>query len=183
MISNRHLLAALALIGVTALAVLTGCSDTRSITALPAIIDSGDYTQPLPAFEDDDFDRGASRRSEKMIKPDKGGKVKLNWFTVVIPPGALDEKTRISITRDDPKSATVELEPDGIEFNCEVILQINLKRCRRFMKRNRLEATDLKIALFVENSGDWVALETFHDEDKDIVWAVTNHFSRYALAD
>ncbi len=212
---SRHTVIFQALMLTLAFVLLSGCSSDAD--RISAITDTGDFTAPLLSLEDSG-DRGKPSNElpadGKWITPELGGLVKADFFSVIIPPGALSEDTYISVTRDDPYYATVELGPHGIQFNTEVYLRIDLKKFHRYMKKTGTDATDLSVAHFNELLGGWVALETFYaggefnlgaimgsegnadavtlpdqvnDEAlngrEDFIWAVTTHFSRYALAD
>jgi hypothetical protein len=157
MISNRHSLAALLVTGVVALAVITGCGNSNRIIT---ITDAGDFTNPL--LLEEDFDRLGPRTHGQWISPDEGGRIKVDFFSLVIPRGALKEETYITVTRSDPKRATVELGPDSLQFECEVYLQVDLTRFHDFMRSQGIKPTDLNIARFSEEIGGWVALETFY---------------------
>lgn len=207
MISTRQLFLATLLLLAVVLAVGTGCG-TATHPAEP--ISADDALAPLPLATALDRDGAFSEvmTASAWITPYRGGTVTLDFFTIVVPPFAVHANTLITIERDDPRLATVELGPDGMHFDRPVTLRIDLDRFAQYMADQDLVASDLTIAVYDEDLCRWVALETFvgdrddvafvnpfttpspvpmgaldDDDGGEVVWALTPHFSRYALSD
>ena len=122
----------------------------------------------------------------------EGGVLHLEFCTLVIPEGALDGATVISVTRDDPDYATVEFGPDGQQFLRPVEMLFSIEIFEGYMAENGLAPEDLGAALFAEDMGAWVPLDARvkvigMDHGSILpgtyISATTTHFSRYALID
>ncbi len=207
---RRHVAALSLLLAFTVVIGFVGCGREGSI-----LEPTRDELTPLPLPASTLSGQGCPGMNEvsKVISAEMGGEVTLEFCTVVIPPGALDVDTEISIKLDDPAYAIVDLGPDGTQFNVPVQIKYDLDLFFGYLKENGLEPTDLVVALYDEETGTWAPLESYveyefvedgggypggmggWDEDEDwgerdedfeyktFLVGETEHFSRYALAD
>ncbi len=136
---------------------------------------------------------GATVVSEEIGQ--NGGVLQLDFCTLIIPEGALNGATEISITRDDPAYATVEFSPDGQRFDAPVEMLFEIEIFEQFMADEGLAPDDLVVGLYDSEMGRWIPLETqvkvvgdesYGDdvtlEPGTYISAMSPHFSRYALS-
>jgi len=116
----------------------------------------------------------------KWIEADKGGKIEIKGLLKLkIPKNALSEDTAITVTFPNTKEYLWEFEPDGIQFNKKVKLEISLKD-----KRLGDDTYDLEnIEIYWIDPEVWVPLGAKYVAKKDKIKAELYHFSRYALSD
>lgn len=118
-----------------------------------------------------------SARTESEDIGPWGGVLELGPHRLIVPPGALLKKTRITgrISADSVNS--VQLFPEGLQFLVPVRLQLSYRNC---------ENLELKNMRVVYTSDDLLrVLELIPSEDRKGMRTVVgfiSHFSRYAVA-
>jgi hypothetical protein len=115
---------------------------------------------------------------EERILRHKGGVVDNGLMSVVIPAGALEEHTYISIARDS-LYALADFGPPGTQFSKQVTLRFGID----YLEMNSLSPQKLRIYWWNGQSEMWEALESEFDPQTREVVAQIEHFSRYALSD
>ena len=116
---------------------------------------------------------------EKVIKAKDGGTLTLNRHTIVIPPGALERDTRISISEPMPGYVLGDFGPDGIHFNKPVELSMTYQ----FIDLGGIQEDCLTIYWFNPETGTWFDLLAHVDKETQTVTLEVDHYSRYALSD
>lgn len=141
---------------------------------------------PLPPITQQELlSSSASGSTQVLVNAATGGSVKLGFCEVVIPPGALEQSTVISVAYADPYYAIFEMGPDGTQFAVPVTIRFDITAYKDYLETNNIDPNDLVIALRNEIEGVWVPLDTFVEDEHGHTWVETFtwHFSRYALAD
>ncbi len=124
--------------------------------------------------------------TETWVSPRWGGQMTLDFFTLDVPSRAVSKYTLLDGALDDEALATVELGPDGQQFNKPVQLSFALAPFEDYLDENDIAVEDLVVALYDEDGGEWNALASTLVYEGGVAVAVTaetTHFSRYALSD
>ncbi len=106
-----------------------------------------------------------------------GGVLRIGPHTLLVPPGALLQRTRITgrIFADSVNS--IQFFPEGLRFLAPAVLQLSYENCRKL---------DLATMKVVYTSDDLLRLlELVPSEDRKLrktVVGLIGHFSRYAVA-
>ena len=112
---------------------------------------------------------------EKIIGPD-GGKVNVQGDKLIVPAGALDVETPISMamTSDDVSRVDYEFGPHGTVFNVPVELRLSWSTLRD------MTSADLTLYYYEESSGTWVEETTaIWDDNGKKASLFIDHFSKY----
>lgn len=179
--SLRLALVILSLVGV----LLWGCGK-ESIIVNPDLEKKEPTPLPIPPLVQSELlSCSGSNYTEILIRAGTGGKVKLGFCEVIIPPGALLHDTVISIAYADPYYAIFDMGPDGTLFAAPVTIRFDIEAFGDYLDDNDINVDDLVVALRSEIDGLWLPLDTFVEQQDDHTWVgtFTWHFSRYALAD
>ena len=121
--------------------------------------------KPLPA-----------RTESKEIGP-KGGELKIGPHTLVVAPGALPHKTRITGTISADTVNSVRFSPEGLQFTHQVHLYLSYENCKK------IDLKDMKVVYTTDDLS--TILEMIPSKDKkykNTVVGLIDHFSRYAIA-
>ena len=116
---------------------------------------------------------------EKMIKARKGGKLKLNMYSMKIPKNSLSDDTEISMCESWPGIVAVDLGPEGLVFNNPVEFKISYKG----LDLGDMNEEDLTIYFVDHETNTWIDTNAEVDTKKKTVTTWMDHFSRYALSD
>ncbi len=168
-----------------AVVLLWGCAKETTISG-PDVEKKEPTPLPLPPLTQSELlSSCGSGSAQALITAATGGKVRLGFCEVVIPPGALLNDTVISIEYDDPYYAIFEMGPDGTQFVVPVTIRFDITAYEDYLRANNIHPEDLVIALRDEIQAIWVPLDTFLEDAEGHTWVETFtwHFSRYALAD
>ena len=164
---------AAALIGLVVMGfVVSGCGDFDN----PSSATNG--VENIRLFRDNRAILGPTY-VEKVISAVDGGTLTLDRFTIVIPPGALECDTRISIARPMPGYVMGDFGPDGIHFNKPVELSMTYQ----FLDLHGISENRLTIYWFNPETLTWFDLLAHVDKETQTVTLVVDHYSRYALSD
>ncbi len=106
-----------------------------------------------------------------------GGELRIGPHTLIVPPGALLQRTRITgrITSDTVNS--VQFSPEGLRFVVPAILQLSYANCKR--------SNPLPMKVVYTSDDLLRLLELIPSQDrklKQTVVGLISHFSRYAIA-
>jgi len=115
---------------------------------------------------------------EIRINSNKGGEVDNRLMRVVIPPGALEHHTTISILRD-PDYAIADFGPDGTQFLKKIELRFRVEH----LTLNAMLPHTLCIHWWDKDAEEWKKLDSWFDFNTQEVVTEIDHFSRYALSD
>lgn len=117
----------------------------------------------------------------KIINPKKGGTVggkKTNKNRAIIPPGALNEKTEISVSV--PKKSEYIFAEFGPSYNFNILVTIEISYAKADLKN----VNEDKLSIwFVDKNGYWAKVISRVDKKRKVIIALVDHFSRYALSD
>ena len=164
---------AVVLIGVVAIGfVVSGCGKL----ALPSSPRTGVESIRFLRYQDNTLGPDCI---EKMIKADKGRKLKLNMYSMKIPNDALSNDTEISMCEPWPGIVVIDLGPEGLVFNKAVEFKISYKR----LDLGDVNEEDLTIYFVDYKTNTWIDTYAKVDTKKKTVTAQIDHFSRYALSD
>ncbi|MGQ9603108.1 MAG: hypothetical protein ACUVUU_02755 [bacterium] len=184
MATRRSLRLALVILSVIGV-LLLGCGKESTIVS-PDLEKKEPTPLPLPPLVQSELlSSSGSNYTQVLIIAATGGKVKLGFCEVIIPPGALLNDTVISIAYADPYYAIFDMGPDGTQFAAPVTIRFDIEAFEDYLDDNDIDVDDLIIALRSEIDGMWLPLDTFVEEQDHHTWVETFtwHFSRYALAD
>ncbi len=121
----------------------------------------------------------SSNRAETVVGPANGGELVLARHAVTIPPGALEDSTRITISVPNPRFVMADFGPDGLVFKKPVQVSISY----RDLDLGNVEERNLTICLYDPKSNRWVDKHGKLDTVEKTVAVWADHFSRYALSD
>ena len=152
--------------------VVSGCGDFDN----PSSATNG--VENIRLFRDNSAILGPTY-AEKVIKAKDGGTLTLNRHTIVIPPGALERDTRISIAQPMPGYVLGDFGPDGIHFNKPVELSMTYQ----FLDLRGIAEDRLTIYWLNPETGTWFDLLAHVDRETQTVTLEVDHYSRYALSD
>lgn len=124
--------------------------------------------------------------STKNIYPSLGGEIHVKSesgtydYYLYVPPGALAENTKITVTVVSENEAMVDLEPDGLQFLIPATLRMEIK------PELKKEGIRGKTGIYWYNpdSGQWEYQDGtayMNEEGKIVAETALHHFSRYAL--
>lgn len=112
--------------------------------------------------------------ARKTIGPE-GGKIDVGSHTLVIPRGALGQKTTITAEQITGRTNSLRFSPEGLRFEKPAALTMSYKNCLVVLLPKHIVYTDEKLNI----------LEVLRSLDlfqKKTVSAPIDHFSRYAVA-
>jgi hypothetical protein len=163
-------------------AALAACDDTHSssgATAPNSDLSQGSQRSEAPQSPNGSAyglvacHRGGQQQGTAVIGPD-GGTLRVGNSAVVVPPGALAERTRMTAKVLDTLAA-IELEPHGLSFALPVDLTIDTRQCA-------VREDQHPVLLYLDDHGE--VLETIDGrlgDDAENFVARIIHFSVYAV--
>lgn len=116
--------------------------------------------------------------------------------SIVIPPGALNESTTITITRLDPSDDSVpgsdgsvfglpvavyKFGPEGLVFNKPVTIQLHYPDADNDGKVDGTEIQEANLEIKLWDGVEWISMGGTVDTDLNVVSAQMMHFSIYAV--
>ena len=105
----------------------------------------------------------------------RGGTIQVGKHTLVIPRGALKQKTTITAEQIPGRTNSIRFSPEGLRFEKPADLTMSYKNCLVVLLKKHIVYTDEKLKI----------LEVLRSIDllgKRTVTAPIDHFSRYAVA-
>ena len=162
-------------------AALAACSDARLPGATAPSTSLSRAPQPSEAPQSPNGNayglvachRSGQQQGTAVIGPD-GGTLRVGNSSVVVPPGALAERTRMTASVLDTLAA-IELEPHGLSFALPVELTIDTRQCA-------VREEQHPVLLYLDGDGE--VLETIDGrlgDDAESFFARIVHFSVYAV--
>jgi hypothetical protein len=114
--------------------------------------------------------------SVKVIGPE-GGRISVGKHELVIPRGALTQRTVITAETPVGYAVTVRFSPHGLEFRRPAHLELDYSNCTRLplLFNPRVAYTDERLTILD-------LLDSRENRSGDAVQANIDHFSRYAVA-
>jgi hypothetical protein len=112
---------------------------------------------------------------EKKTIGSDGGTIRVGTHTLVIPQGALKQKTTITAEQMPGRTNSIRFSPEGLQFQKPASLTMTYKNCLIVLVKKSIVYTDEKLKI----------LEVLRSLDlfsKKTVTAPIDHFSRYAIA-
>lgn len=167
------------LIGVVVIGfVVSGCGKL----ALPSSPSPKPGAESIRFFRHEDNALGGGY-VEKLIKANKGGKLKLNkMYSLKIPKRSLYSDTWISMSEPWPGLVVVDLDPHGLAFRKQK-KQVELKISYKNIDLGDVNEEDLTIYYIDYDTNMWIDTNAEVNTKKKHVKALIGHFSRYALSD
>jgi len=111
-----------------------------------------------------------------QIMGPEGGVIRVGQHSLVIPRGALTQRTVITAERPVSLAATVRFSPHGLRFQRSAGLTMDYSHCDGLLfLRKRIAYTDEKLNIL-----EWPF--SFDDATNEQVQGKIDHFSRYAVA-
>ncbi len=174
---KRNLLFGAVLVGAATTAwFLTGCRDDRSNVTSPAVR-SNLLSPPQPSQLFVCAADTITVSDTATIGP-LGGVIDFGPHSLVIPPGALRQRTMITATMPADGHLTAVLEPEGLQFLVPATLSLGYSQC------NPQPDTTLSIVYLNEPFGQILQwLPSVLHLDSHTVTALIGHFSVYAGAE
>lgn len=105
----------------------------------------------------------------------EGGKIQVGRHTLVIPRGALRQKTTITAEQMSGRTNSLRFSPEGLRFQKPAALTMSYQNCLVVLVAKRIVYTD-------ENLKILEVLKSLDLFKKRTVTAPIDHFSRYAVA-
>jgi hypothetical protein len=109
------------------------------------------------------------------ISASQGGTITCGRVTLVVPAGALEDDTEISIVIEDPSILTAVFGPSGLEFNTPVIMRWNLTGTTA---EGNAQATET--LYFNEATQLWEPIDALDPPDESTTETELEHFSKYS---
>jgi hypothetical protein len=104
------------------------------------------------------------------------GTDKVGYSEIIIPAGALDEETTISLVHKLKGKRDLFLFPEGTTFNVPITVRFSLTS---LSKKQKSKLLNMRMYYHDDNGGGWEQVPSY--SDGEWVIATLEHFSRYAI--